>query len=100
MEECCEALSQGPRAERLLNKSQVLVGVALVGAEKQGLLAAEGVIETAALDTSLARDVRERRATHPFTPKLLECNAQDAFMIELSWPQIFLLCPSLCKPDV
>ena len=77
VEERGEALSQGPRAKRLLQRRQIFGRVAPVGDEEQRFLAAEGIVETAALDAGVARDVRQRRATHPPAPKLIERDAQD-----------------------
>src|SRR5258705_8282312 len=51
-----EALSQGPRAECLLKRAEILARIALVGAEKQCFLAAKGIVEAAALDARLTRD--------------------------------------------
>src|SRR4029077_9955830 len=86
-----EALAQCPRAERLLDGAEIFARIALIGAEKQRFLAAEGVVETAALDARVTRDVRERRSTHPLAPELIERNPQDLVVVELTRPQARLL---------
>src|SRR5579871_4924233 len=70
-----EAPTQSSRTERLSNRADIFIGIPLIGAEKQRLLAAKGIVETAALDARVTCDVRERRPTHAFTPKLIECDA-------------------------
>src|SRR5262249_46669934 len=79
-----EALPQRAHAERLLQRLQIFARVALVGDEEQRFLAAEGIVETAALYAGVARDVRQRRAAHALAPELLEGNAQDVVVVELA----------------
>src|SRR5262249_47525564 len=86
-----EALAQGAGGERLLQRADIVAGVALVGGQEQRFLAAEGVVEAAALHAGVARDVGQRRAAHPLAPELVEGDAPHVGMVELARSNGWLL---------
>src|SRR5207237_10594497 len=92
VEEGGEALAQGACSKRLLQRADIVASVALVGDQEQRFLAAEGIVETAALNAGVGRGVGQRRAAHALAPELLEGDAQHIVVVELARSHGFLLC--------